>query len=52
VTYEKTAGLLLFSVIFILAINMRVVIHVDNKIKVLDVVSINESGEIAVVGGY
>jgi hypothetical protein len=50
--YVNMIGLLLVVIILALAINIRVVTHIDNKIKVLDIISISENEEIDIIVRY
>lgn len=49
---ENKVELIFISAILALAKNMRVVTQMDNKIKVLEIESNNESVEVNILNGY
>lgn len=49
---ENKVELIFISAILALAKNMRVVTQMDNKIKVLEIESNNESVEVSILNGY
>lgn len=49
---ENKVELIFISAILALAKNMRVVTQMDNKIKVLEIESNNESVEVSILDGY
>lgn len=49
---ENKVELIFISAILALAKNMRVVTQMDNKIKVLEIESNNESVEVSTLNGY